>query len=78
MGGPGGAASSGYVCETIDHAGGTTFWTSNEFSQLTLEIYINGLRQIGGFTPDGNLGTFTLDYPIAANDFLRVCYTATA
>lgn len=67
--------SSGYVCQDVTHAGGTDFTTLHDFAQLSLEVYVNGIRQFD-FTSVGSARTFTLPEAIAADDFLRVCYTA--
>ena len=70
-----GQGSSGYICQTVDHAGGTSFTTLHNFAQLSLEVYVNGIRQFD-FTSVGSARTFTLPEAIAADDFLRVCYNA--
>ena len=67
--------SSGYICHDVTHAGGTDFTTLHNFAQLSLEVYVNGIRQFD-FTSVGSARTFTLPEAIAADDFLRVCYNA--
>jgi hypothetical protein len=71
-----GVPPAGYVCETILNAVGTHFHTTHLFAAMSLEVYINSLRQFGNYTYDGTTKTFDLDSPVVASDHLRVCYTA--
>lgn len=68
-------ASSGKVCETLVHSGGTDFTASRAFFSGTLETWVNGVAQTD-VTSVGSAATFSLSGSIDASDVLRICYRA--
>jgi len=66
---------SGKVCQTVAHAGGTSFTALHNFAQFSLEVYINGTREMN-FTSSGTDRTIELSAAISADDVLYICYEA--
>lgn len=76
-GSPGGS-TSGYVCETIAHSGGTVFETTNLFVVGSVEVFVNGgfLSPLADFDQTLAPRSVTLNTAILASDKLYICYQA--
>lgn len=73
-----GLPTSGPVCETIEHSGGTNFITTRPFLSGSAQVWVNGLRLMPStdYDQNGVEGLVTLTSAISGSDTLRICYQA--